>query len=455
MKKLFMKICHVFISFVLVGVLVSLTSCKGKKLLEYDVTSGYSDAYRADDGERYELEVEIKAEDLEKVTVEQATSEGKIILYMSISGTENTPIRNVVNLFNTENEKYYVDLTVCQIGSTLNDTRMRLQTEIMAGGGPDIMSEDLFEITQEIIDKGYLVNLKPMLIKSEMIEKKYFPGYIKYKNQDGIFSISLEESISGRVIRREVLESDELPDIETLVDALLNFPQKAAFYNSYQSATRIMDYFLCGSENLWGCIDWEEKKCDFSGELFSKIMDVSKMYWENREYDPIMEGHNYSIGLYGGHDDLLKNKKVELDYFFDDGNYPIINNTMTTLFINANSKNIEGAWTFLSFALSRNGQNVILNPVHREVFAEKAKTKMEILAGEYDDVSMFMMVPLTENILNDIIDANNRASYLPVKTKEILAIIYDEADAFFLGCKTKKEVINIIQNRVQLYLDEI
>ena len=105
----------ILISFVLMGVLVSLTSCRGKSPLEYDETSGYSDVYRADDGERYELEVEIKAEDLEKVTVEQAVSEGKIILYMSISGTENTPIRNVVNLFNSENEKYYVDLTVYQI----------------------------------------------------------------------------------------------------------------------------------------------------------------------------------------------------------------------------------------------------------------------------------------------------------------------------------------------------
>ena len=449
-----MKVCYIFISFVLMGVLVSLTSCRGKSPLEYDETSGYSDVYRADDGERYELEVEIKAEDLEKVTVEQAVSEGKIILYMSISGTENTPIRNVVNLFNSENEKYYVDLTVCQIGSTLNDARMRLQTEIMAGGGPDIMSEDLFEITQEIIDKGYLVNLKPMLIKSEMIETKYFPGYIKYKNQEGIYSISLEESISGRVIKREVLESDELPDIETFVDALQNYPQKAAFYNSYQSATRIMDYFLCGSENLWGCIDWEEKKCDFSGELFSKIMDVSKKYWENREYDPIMEGNNYSIGLYGGHDDLVQNKKVELDYFFDDGNYPIINNTMTTLFINANSKNIEGAWAFLSFALSRNGQNVMLNPVHREVFAEKAKYKMQVLAGRFDDVSMSMITPLTEDILNDVMDANNRARYLPLKTQEILGIIYEEADAFFAGQKTKEEVLDIMQNRVQLFLDE-
>ena len=293
-----------------------------------------------------------------------------------------------------------------------------------------------------------------MLIKSEMIETKYFPGYIKYKNQEGIYSISLEESISGRVIKREVLESDELPDIETFVDALQNYPQKAAFYNSYQSATRIMDYFLCGSENLWGCIDWEEKKCDFSGELFSKIMDVSKKYWENREYDPIMEGNNYSIGLYGGHEDLVQNKKVELDYFFDDGNYPIINNTMTTLFINANSKNIEGAWAFLSFALSRNGQNVMLNPVHREVFAEKAKYKMQVLAGRFDDVSMSMITPLTEDILNDVMDANNRARYLPLKTQEILGIIYEEADAFFAGQKTKEEVLDIMQNRVQLFLDE-
>ncbi len=43
---------------------------------------------------------------------------------------------------------------------------------------------------------------------------------------------------------------------------------------------------------------------------------------------------------------------------------------------------------------------------------------------------------------------------LPVRTKFILEVILIEAQDYFDGYKSTNEVINLINNRVQLYLDE-
>ena len=43
---------------------------------------------------------------------------------------------------------------------------------------------------------------------------------------------------------------------------------------------------------------------------------------------------------------------------------------------------------------------------------------------------------------------------LPIRTKFIQEVILDEAQDYFDGYKSTDEVINLINNRVQLYLDE-
>ena len=43
---------------------------------------------------------------------------------------------------------------------------------------------------------------------------------------------------------------------------------------------------------------------------------------------------------------------------------------------------------------------------------------------------------------------------LPIRTKFILEVILDEAQDYFDGYKSTDEVIQVINNRVQLYLDE-
>ncbi len=56
----------------------------------------------------------------------------------------------------------------------------------------------------------------------------------------------------------------------------------------YRSSSGLLRYFFAMSEDFYGMVDWEQKTCDFSGELWEKILRVSKEYGvtdRNREWE--------------------------------------------------------------------------------------------------------------------------------------------------------------------------
>ena len=61
---------------------------------------------------------------------------------------------------------------------------------------------------------------------------------------------------------------------------------------------------------------------------------------------------------------------------------------------------------------------------------------------------------LKQETVDEIKSTLEDVRFLPTETRPILEIVYEEAAAYFAGSKTMEEVIPIIENRVQLYLEE-
>lgn len=263
-----------------------------------------------------------------------------------------------------------------------------------------------------------------------------------------------------------VTGSTEEPDIETLIDALLSWKEDAIYADRVNSSG-VLELFLEGSENLWGMVDWNKGTCDFSGELFAKILQASKRYG----YDP--KNHLPSLTqtelyfLYSYMDSATRKEegKVMAGTLFDDS-YHVKPGSGYTLMINADSAQKEGAWEFLCFLLSDEAQthrdfvDSSIYPVSKDAFhamIEQEQTEGRVITdassgkvilrkGRYD---------LTDSRAEELEEILEGARFLPVKTTPILEIIRDEAQDYFDGIKTIDEVSLLINNRVQLYLDEI
>ena len=385
------------------------------------------------------------AEDEEKTVITLAT-------VSDANGNEVEILEEIVVQFNKENEKYCVELRTCRLGEELGTMRDRLSVEVGAGGGPDIMTSDVFPVTQEIMDSGILVNLTPYLEMSGVTPEKFFPAYAAAVSEDRIYGIKPTFSVSGYSVDAEILGDREPPeDVEALADLLLEYSGHGSFLGNTMGGRYILAYFLEGSEDLWGMIDWEEKTCDFTRPLFSKLLEVSKRLREDgkKGYGPVV--HRYLLGIQRPPSyslSLFCPGSVPIGFFFDDGSHYQYNEGKI-LMINANTEHLEGAYAFVSYVMSKGGQDFYAEPMQKELW----NTTWQYLS-EMSEYNPRISAPLNEETRQETMEAYEDARYVPRRAEAILKIVYEEADGYLEGNRSIEEVINLLQNRVQLYLDE-
>ncbi len=383
-------------------------------------------------------------------TVDSAREKGKTILTfttVSVKGFDSN-FRRVVNLFNNQSDEYYVDLINCYTGDELDSMMRRLNLEFASGGGPDIFQETVFPIGVEHLEKGMVVDLTPYLEQSGITKETFFPAYASYVYQDRIYGVTTSVSLSCDAIKEEVLGSRECSDIDTLLDKLLAYPEKASLFFPNQAPYAIVANLLGTSETLWGAVDWKNKTCDFSKPTFSKVLDVAKRYSEDakRGYDAVM--HSYYLGMSNiGVMDYDKQDDVMIGSFYDDGCFPSYGSA-EVIMINANTKHLEGAYAFVSFLMTKTPQSYMFEPVNKEVWEEMYQNNMKKMEdGGFPGV-------LNDDIKKQLLEMYEKGHYEPRRNQVVLDIVFEEMDAFFTDQKTKEEVIDIIQRRVQMYLSE-
>lgn len=395
----------------------------------------------------------------ESLTLSDMGQEKTVIVLRSLRIETDTWLKNQVVKFNSSNEKYYIVIEAPEEGDDWDDFVAATGVALAAGKGAEILhGKQILGSVGELIEKGGLENLAPLMEGSGIREEDYFPmTFASWRQEDAIYSISYRIYIRDRLISSDVLDGVENPDIETVVDALLAYPEKA-IYDKY-SAANILNELLQGSETLWGMVDWENGVCDFSGELFAKMLEAAKRYRydEKNNYPSIADLRNANcLSLFSTQEEVKAEGYTVAGMLFDDGCHPVINTGhYSMLAINANAENKEGAWEFLSFILSEEVQKSVPEfwstlPVKRDTFYEIAD---DIIKNGWEK-GLRVDFELTEKRVEEMVAYIEDARALPVATESILEIICEEAQDYFDGTKEISQVAEVIENRVNLYLQE-
>lgn len=401
-----------------------------------------------------------------------------IILRGKFSG--DSWISAQVSLFNRSSSDYHVILEDCG-GNDPEDFARLTSVQIASGKGPDILYGSLMQdYIVGLLEKGALEDLSPYMKKSGIREEDYFPFVFNtWKEEDRIYGINARVlGMYGYRMDAAILEGHMASDINELTGALISYQGEAIFRPGYSSQA-ILDYFLEGTDTIWGMVDWEEGTCDFSGELFARILEIAARYGDtgrNGQLPHIIEARSFrDLFEFDGEADREKAGKVICGCLFDDG-CRIGIGSYSTMAINANSVNKEGAWQFISFLLGEEVQSsdTFYVPVNRKVFdawlnaqleevsggkERESFSAREYIAGGEARVSVETTVHTAEDITKEKAEEYTRAleeaSPFPVRTIPILTIIREEAEDYFNGSKTAEEVTALVTNRVQLFLDEI
>lgn len=379
--------------------------------------------------------------------------------------------------FNKTDRDYWVVLEELASGKAADKADYVRQTsvELSSGKGPDILCGDLIgDDIQGLLAKGMLLELGEPMKAAGISEGSFLPAaFGSWREGDKIYGINPYLNPRGYMIRKDALPAGTgAVDIRSLM-AALSARKEAAVYFAYETAVGNLKLFLEGTEDIWGMIDWEHGTCDFSGELFEQILEVSRRYAYDAKYrcQHLVRHMSYdSIYRY----DSLAERDVDgmmvSGVLFDDGCHGAVDDR-NTLAVNAASRQKEGAMKFLWYLLDEKTQAELTQavPVNRAALQEWIGNELEKAAGD-KEVSFGVLyidegenVRFTKSYTEADMTQERVAEYLaaledvrvkPYRTEPVLKIIYEEAADYFNGSKSIRDVSAVIRNRVQLYLDE-
>lgn len=388
-------------------------------------------------------------------------------------------LKERISEFNRTNEVYQIILDSAAEEVEWEDYARQTSVELAAGKGPDILyGEVLGDYMRGVLMQGGFADLRPYIEESGFKTEDYFPtAFCSYGTGDGIYGISTEINAEGWVIRGEVLGGEETPDIRTLVEALAAWQEEAGIGSSCDEE-EILRFFLEGSESLWGMIYWEQGRCDFGNDLFTKILEVSKRYaYEDGIQRPsaVWRSSLSSFDYYCAFEAHKQMGCVAAGTLFDDGCYAKKRWKDGSLAVNVNSPHKQGAWEFIAFLLGDRVQETLAykgrTPVSRTAFDKALELRLQeierretVSIGTYlgyngqilknDDWVTYKAEDVTEEWIERYRQTMEEVRDLPLETEPILEIVCQEAADYFNGTKTPQQVAEAAENRVQLYLDE-
>lgn len=372
-------------------------------------------------------------------------------------------LKELVAKFNKENKEYHVLLQ--EMGSEgYEEFLTRTDMEIAAGKGPDLIADAVTDMGT-LAEKGGLENLEPYLTQEGIDRESYQRDTFQSEGmEDGIYSLSYNRCISSVYIKEGFVDSNGQADIKTFLENLESYENQAVFDVGMEyTPIRILAYFFRMSDNFYGMVDWEERTCDFSGELWEQMLRVAKQYGlteRNREWEEIMISVNVRslLNMAFWEREAKENGTVLTGYPSENGMVPW--SQMDSVAINAGSAHKDGAWQFVRFLLSEEAQKLLAEeniPMHEGVLREGISKYLEEYCTQTNlpngGIRIRPEIPEgTEEKFWECLENAKPASY---RTELIIDIIMEETDLYFTGDKTIEEVSDVIENRVKLYLAEL
>ena len=246
----------------------------------------------------------------------------------------------------------------------------------------------------------------------------------------------------------------------------------------------MMQYLMAFNQDAF--IDWETGECRFDSEQFEAVLKFVSRFpdtlesGKEEEYLPgkvqsgeilytIVDIYNLkSLQIY----QEMFGKEVSLGFPAMDGQGGTLLFPKNAFGITSMSQQKEGAWAFVESVLGAEEEIYNLRWMlgefpslkkHMDTIASSemeedrkwAEEGYEFGARIFEDGTVIQFHALTREEIDTILGLVKHASpYFSAQEDQVLRIIGEEAAAYYSGQKKAEDVMRIIQNRVQLYVNE-
>lgn len=399
----------------------------------------------------------------------------KSVVKVAILSDDSNDLRQNIMRFNRNNAKFEIELIDY---SQSENPIVDMNCDISAGKSPDIIELSGISINR-MAKKGILADLTPYFNEDERINENDLLNTVKeaMKIEQKYYYVAPEFSIYTIIGKTSEVGNEEGWIFDDFYSYAKGGKDDGIFLDD--SADDLLSMF---SETIISDhVDWKEQSCDFDTEEFKKILEFCKLYKNENSKD--LTANSFEQGEVS----LINAKVSPLDIQFYEhlfgeditfigfpneskrGSFFKFSNCLGIL---ESSKNKDEAWEFISLFMTKEYQgdsdNIVGLPTRKDAYKlaikELAATTSytdelgkEIQPFEqemfYYDYSV-KLEPLNEmdsKKYEALIQNTNRAFDYD---STILDIIKDESQLYFDGKKNVDEVIDVINNRVSLYISE-
>lgn len=391
--------------------------------------------------------------------------------------------------FNKQSDEYRIEVKqYAEDGADYDTIRDLMIADISSGKGPDIIDLLFTPISfEEAVTMGIFEDLNSYLDKDENLKREDFvENAMKTYERDGkLYSIMPcfgVNTIVGKVSDVGTGSSWTLDEINELVEAR---PEVEQIYSNNTKNSVVRRICAVNRDKF---INPETGECNFVNEEFYKILDFANHFPKEYNYDPnepseyakarngqilLLNGQVTSVQLYQMYKEIYGEEVNFIGFptMGDSGSFIISNGT--TVGMNVNSENKEGVWEFIKFNLTTERQENLQTansgfPILKSALEKKFEDDME--DEYYVDVdgkqtkipkatwgSLDFTVDVwasTKDEVDAVRNLINTAGHETYVDADVFDIVEEEAQGYFEGQKTAPEVAEIIQSRIQIYVNE-
>ncbi len=398
-------------------------------------------------------------------------------------------MRDIITEFNNNKSNYKIEVktyTTEGNNASYSDSIDRFNSDIISGNIPDFIILDECMPIKSYIQKGLFIDLyKHIDIDPEIDRKDYLPNILKAFESDGKLYTCFTSFSIGTLIGKtsdvgntpgwtwsdfNKLLSSKPKNTIPIADNYIPFTKQR--FLGFALLTKINEY-----------IDYDSASCSFENDDFKDLLKLADNYPSEtieiinpsayKDGNPLLMYTN--VSLY----DNLKSYEVinfgeEITFIGFPSNgeesIGIVGYAYNQFAIPTNAKEANGAWEFAKYLLSDYqkkcgsttgyaGFPIKISSL--EILANKAKEELpngrlrEAFVEDGDNVFTVEFGANTDEDNKKISDLIYSVSNFTRNNSDIISIISEETESFFVGQKSVEEVASIIQNRVSTYLSEI
>ena len=419
---------------------------------------------------------------------QEAFPSENVLIYANLR--ESGPDREAIDEFNRTHTDVQIEVRDYLDANGQGD-KTRLLAELISGKGPDIidMGRNVDATTtllpyRRMAQGGYLEDLWPYIENDpELGRGAVLEPPLKAAEVNGGLYIAFPAVWINTLTGAESIVGDRNSwTLKDLQEAFASMPADSTILSCDSDRNDAFVYIACMC--LDNYVDWETGQCNFDNENFRSLIEFVRSFPEKTpfhqieptDYNAMLEANRESLERFYGGQQMLKQEMIgrlqdvqRLDSIFGGKasfvGYPVEDGSVGSCFsiagrslaMSSACRNKEAAWDFLRQTFLPKGSKEVFGPIpinlhdyERSKACDVSTTISNVLGPDYD----YVIRAATKDERQRYESLLNSIDKIDLCDKTIFDIVQEFAGSYFAGDKTLDETIQLIQNRVTLYVNE-